>query len=89
VAPTAIEEIVRWASPLIFMRRTATCDTEIGGQKVREGDKLLLFYCSGNRDEAIFTDPTDSTFAATEHAPRLRRGPHFCLAPTSHGARSR
>jgi cytochrome P450 len=57
VAPTAVEEIVRWASPVIFMRRTATGDTEIGGQQVREGDKFLLFYNSGNRDEAVFADP--------------------------------
>src|SRR5262249_42629497 len=42
VAPTAVEEIVRWASPVIFMRRSAVCDTEIGGQQIREGDKLLL-----------------------------------------------
>src|SRR5262249_60651260 len=39
VAPTAVEEIVRWASPVIFMRRSAVCDTEIGGQQIREGDK--------------------------------------------------
>jgi cytochrome P450 len=80
VAPTAVEEIVRWASPVIFMRRTATCDTEIGGQKVREGDKFLLFYNSGNRDETVFTDPYrfDVRRDPNEHV-GFGGGPHFCL----------
>ena len=80
VAPTAVEEIVRWASPVIFMRRTATCDTEIGGQAVREGDKLLLFYNSGNRDERAFYDPYrfDVRRDPNEHV-GFGGGPHFCL----------
>jgi cytochrome P450 len=80
VAPTAVEEIVRWASPVIFMRRTATCDTEIAGQKIREGEKLLLFYGSGNRDEAVFTDPYrfDVRRNPNEHV-GFGGGPHFCL----------
>jgi len=80
VAPTAVEEIVRWASPVIFMRRTATGDTEIGGQKVREGDKFLLFYNSGNRDEAVFADPYrfDVRRDPNEHV-GFGGGPHFCL----------
>ena len=80
VAPNAIEEIVRWASPVIFMRRTATCDTEIGGQKVHEGDKFLLFYNSGNRDEAIFDGPYrfDVRRDPNEHV-GFGGGPHFCL----------
>jgi len=80
VAPTAVEEIVRWASPVIFMRRTATQDTEIGGQKVREGDKFLLFYCSGNRDEAIFENPYrfDVRRDPNPHV-GFGGGPHFCL----------
>ena len=80
VAPTAVEEVVRWASPVIFMRRTATCDTEIGGQKVREGDKLLLFYNSGNRDESVFADPYqfDVRRDPNDHV-GFGGGPHFCL----------
>jgi len=80
VAPTAVEEIVRWASPVIFMRRTATCDTEIGGQQVREGDKFLLFYNSGNRDEAVFADPYqfDVRRDPNDHV-GFGGGPHFCL----------
>src|SRR5207249_4051827 len=50
VAPTAVEEIVRWASPVIWMRRTATGDTTVGGHEFHAGDKLLLMYSSGNRD---------------------------------------
>jgi cytochrome P450 len=80
VAPIAIEEIVRWASPVIFMRRSAVCDTEIGGQRIREGDKVLLFYCSANRDEAVFTDPFrfDVRRDPNDHL-GFGGGPHFCL----------
>ena len=52
VAPTAVEEIVRWATPVIHFRRTATRDTEVGGQKIAAGEKVVLWYCSANRDEA-------------------------------------
>ena len=57
VAPTAVEEIVRWASPVIFMRRTCTQDTVLGGQEMKEGDKVILWYNSANRDEAVFDEP--------------------------------
>ena len=80
VAPTAIEEIVRWASPVIFMRRTATCATQIGGQPIRVGEKLLLFYNSGNRDETVFDDPYrfDVRRDPNDHV-GFGGGPHFCL----------
>ena len=80
IAPTAVEEIVRWASPVIFMRRTANCDTEIGGQPIRRGQKVVLFYCSGNRDEAVFADPFcfDLRRNPNEHV-GFGGGPHFCL----------
>jgi cytochrome P450 len=80
VAPTAVEEIVRWASPVIFMRRSAVCDTEIGGTKIRAGDKLLLFYPSANRDEAVFRDPFrfDVRRDPNDHL-AFGGGPHFCL----------
>ena len=81
VAPTAVEEIVRWASPVIFMRRTATRDAELGGRPVTAGDKLLLFYNSANRDEAVFADPFrfDVLRQPNPHVGFGGPGPHFCL----------
>ena len=80
MAPTAIEEIVRWASPVIFMRRSAAQDVEIGGQVIRDGDKVVLFYNSGNRDEAVFDDPHrfDVRRHPNDHI-GFGGGPHFCL----------
>ena len=79
-AKTAIEEIVRWASPVIYMRRTTTCDTEIGGQPLRQGEKVFLLYASANRDEAVFEDPYgfDITRSPNEHL-GFGAGAHFCL----------
>lgn len=81
LAPTAIEEIVRWATPVIHMRRTCTRDTELGGQAMKEGDKVVLFYCSANRDEKVFADPHNFDLARTpnEHLGFGGPGPHFCL----------
>jgi cytochrome P450 len=81
VAPTAVEEIVRWATPVIHMRRTCTRDTTLGGQPMKEGDKVVLWYCSGNRDEAVFDDPHrfDVTRRPNEHVGFGGPGPHFCL----------
>ena len=81
VAPTAVEEIVRWTSPVIFMRRTATCDTELRGQAIKEGDKLILWYNSGNRDEEVFDNPFDFNVLRTpnDHVGFGGPGPHFCL----------
>lgn len=69
MAPTAIEEIVRWATPVIHFRRTATRDTELSGQKIREGEKVVMFYTSANRDEAVFDEPHrfDITRSPNEH----------------------
>src|SRR6185295_15453533 len=53
---TAIEEFLRWVSPLIYFRRTLQRDIEVGGQQMRAGDKVAMYYPSGNRDEAIFDD---------------------------------
>jgi cytochrome P450 len=81
LAPTAIEEIVRWATPVIHMRRTCTRDTELGGQAMKKGDKVVLFYCSANRDEKVFADPHRFDIARTpnEHVGFGGPGPHFCL----------
>ncbi|MDG2307071.1 MAG: cytochrome P450 [Candidatus Binatia bacterium] len=81
VAPTAVEEIVRWASPVIFMRRTTTQDCELGGQKLEKGEKVILFYNSGNRDELVFDNPYgfDVLRTPNEHVGYGGPGPHFCL----------
>lgn len=81
VAPTAIEEIVRWASPVIFMRRTTTRDCELGGQSLRAGEKLVLWYSSGNRDELVYDSPYDFDVmrSPNEHVGFGGPGPHFCL----------
>ena len=54
--PNMVPEIIRWQSPVIHMRRTATQDTVLGGQKISEGDKVIMWYLSGNRDESVFQD---------------------------------
>jgi cytochrome P450 len=54
--PNAVQEIIRWQTPLAHMRRTATCDAVLAGQSIREGDKLILWYLSANRDESVFAD---------------------------------
>jgi cytochrome P450 len=81
VAPTAVEEIVRWATPVIHFRRTATRDTELGGQKIREGAKVVMWYSSANRDEAVFEQPYrfDVRRAPNEHVGFGGPGPHHCL----------
>jgi methyl-branched lipid omega-hydroxylase len=81
VTPTAVEEIVRWASPVIFMRRTLASDTVLGGQAMSEGDKVVLFYWAANRDPAHFTDPDvfDVRRSPNPHVGFGGPGPHFCL----------
>ena len=54
--PNMVAEFIRWQTPLIHMRRTATCDIELGGQQIKAGDKVVMWYLSGNRDEAVFED---------------------------------
>jgi cholest-4-en-3-one 26-monooxygenase len=78
--PSAIEEILRWVSPVMHFRRTAMCDTEIGGVKIREGDKVVIYYLSANRDEDIFPDPYrfDVSRTPNEHL-AFGLGQHFCL----------
>ena len=55
--PNMVSEMIRWQSPVIHMRRTALQDVELGGQHIKEGDKVIMWYLSGNRDETVFTDP--------------------------------
>jgi cytochrome P450 len=77
----AVEEVVRCASPVLFMRRTLTRDYTMNGQDYHEGDKVVLFYYSANRDEAVFTDPErfDITRSPNPHVGFGAPGPHFCL----------
>ncbi len=82
VAPTAVEEIVRVASPVIWMRRTVTTDgARIGDHEFTEGDKLILFYNSANRDTDVFDDPFtfDVRRNPNPHVGFGGPGPHFCL----------
>ena len=78
--PSAVEEMLRWVTPIKNMVRTATRDVELGGQQVHEGDELMLLYPSANRDEAVFEDPFRFDVGRTpnEHV-AFGFGPHFCL----------
>jgi methyl-branched lipid omega-hydroxylase len=82
LAATAVEEIVRWATPVIHFRRTVTRDgATLGGQAFEEGDKVVMFYNSANRDEALFEDPFTFDIARdpNPHVGFGGPGPHFCL----------
>jgi methyl-branched lipid omega-hydroxylase len=81
VSPTAVDEIVRWASPVIFMRRTVTEPTTLSGHEFDKGDKVIIFYNSANRDEAVFDDPFtfDVLRSPNPHIGFGAAGPHFCL----------
>lgn len=80
-AKTAADEIVRWATPIIWMRRTLAIDYRLSGHDLRAGDKVLLFYNSANRDEEAFVDPYlfDIGRTPNEHFGFGAPGPHFCL----------
>ena len=81
VAPSAVDEIVRWASPVIYMRRTVTRTTTLSGHEFDEGDKVVLFYNSANRDEDVFENPYrfDVRRNPNPHVGFGAPGPHFCL----------
>jgi cytochrome P450 len=81
LVPTAVEEVLRWTTPVTSFLRTATRDTELAGVEVSAGDPLLLLYAAANRDESEF-GPTASTFdvgRTPNHHVALGHGPHFCL----------
>tara|TARA_X000000368_G_scaffold265545_1_gene210259 strand:- start:787 stop:2052 length:1266 start_codon:yes stop_codon:yes gene_type:complete len=81
VAPTAVEEIVRLASPVTYMRRTATKDTLVRGKQIQEGDKVCMFYLAANRDEDVFEDSQkfDVLRNPNPHVGFGGPGAHFCL----------
>jgi cytochrome P450 family 142 subfamily A polypeptide 1 len=78
--PAAVEEMLRWVSPIKNMVRTATRDVELHGEQIREGDELMLLYPSANRDEDVFDDPFrfDITRTPNDHV-AFGFGTHFCL----------
>jgi cytochrome P450 len=81
-AKTAVEEIVRWATPVIYFRRTVTADTELGGQQLRAGDKIAMFYESANRDPAVYERPDEFDISRPVLPQQVgfgAGGPHFCL----------
>ena len=79
--PTAMEELLRWVSPVTYMRRTATTELTIGDTHIAEGDKVVMYYGSANRDESVFDDPyrLDLTRTPNDHQAFGGGGPHFCL----------
>jgi len=78
--PSAVEEILRFAPPVHYFRRTATRDAELRGHRIREGDKVVMWYPSANRDEDVFADPDrfDVTRSPNHHL-AFGIGEHFCL----------
>ncbi|CAL9331354.1 cytochrome P450 [Streptomyces werraensis] len=77
---SAVEEIVRWTTPAMHIGRTATADVTLGGRTVREGDHVILWNTSANRDESVFTDPDRFDLARTPNKHLgFGYGPHFCF----------
>ena len=81
LAGVATEEILRWASPVQYLRRSVTRDTELRGQVLKAGEKVSIWYISANRDETVFDDPFrfDIERRPNEHLAFGGGGPHFCL----------
>ena len=83
---TALDEFLRWSTPVMHFRRTATRDTELGGREVHEGDRVVIWHISGNRDEDVFDDPfrfdlgrSPNDHLGATHVAFGGGGPHFCL----------
>jgi len=79
--PTAVEELIRWASPVLYFRRTATRDTEIRGVPIAKGDKVVMWYVSANYDEEVYEDPyrLDVGRTPNDQTSFGGGGPHYCL----------
>ena len=78
---SAAEEVIRWATPVLHMRRTAALDTVLAGTPIDKGDKVVMWYAAANRDPAVFDDPFvfDIARADNPHFAFGGGGPHFCL----------
>jgi cytochrome P450 len=79
--PEAVEEFLRWASPVYHFRRTATQDVELRGKQIKAGDKVVMWFASGNRDDDVFTDPYrfDVTRTNVDHLTFGKGSPHLCM----------
>ncbi len=79
--PNMVSEIVRWQSPVIHMRRTATRDTSLGGKQIRRGERVVMWYLSGNRDETVipFADEFRIDRPNARHHVAFGFGPHRCM----------
>jgi cytochrome P450 len=79
--PNMVSEIIRWQTPLAYMRRTATRDTELAGKKIRKSDKVIMWYVSANRDEAVFEAPNELRIDRKNARQHLSfgLGVHFCM----------
>lgn len=80
LVPSAVEEMLRWVTPVMHFRRTAERDVELRGQHIREGDKVVMWYVAGNRDDAVFAAPDRFDVGRTpnDHL-AFGFGPHYCL----------
>jgi cholest-4-en-3-one 26-monooxygenase len=78
---SAVEEVLRWATPVLHMRRTASIDTELAGTEITAGDKVVMWYAAATRDPGVFNDPFHFDVGRTEnpHFAFGGGGPHFCL----------
>ena len=81
LAGSAADEIIRWSSPIVYFRRTATCDLELHGITIRENDPVALYYLSANYDDTVFAHPErfDITRSPNPHVSFGGGGPHYCL----------
>jgi len=81
LVPSAVEEILRWSSPVVYHRRTVTADVEVGGQQLRAGEPVTMWWPSANRDADVFSDPFrfDIRRRPNEHVAFGGGGPHYCL----------
>ena len=79
--PNAVDELIRMVSPVIYMRRTATSDTEVGGQKIAEGEKVIMYFSAANRDPSVFPDPDQLDIRRANASKNIAFGfgPHVCI----------
>jgi cytochrome P450 len=86
LVPSAVEEMIRWVTPIVYQRRTAKADAQLGGKEIKAGQKVVSFYGAANRDESVFTEPEKFDITRKPN-PQIAfgAGPHFCLG--SHLAR--
>jgi len=82
----AVEEMLRYVSPVVYMRRTAICDTTLDGKTIHAGDKVVMYYGSANRDESVFAEPDRFDVARSPNDHSIRRRRHALLPRRAHRA---